>query len=54
MAKWPGSALYFHAQILSVDDDDKEVQVLFSEGSEMKLPFKYIEVGDRLGIACPV
>jgi len=45
MAKWPGSALYFHAVIKSTyDEEDDEVEVLFSDGSQMKVPLKHILV----------
>ncbi|KAG1708454.1 Lamin-B receptor [Nymphon striatum] len=42
MAKWPGSTLYYDAQVLKVTDD--LVTVVFGEGTEEVIPFKYVYV----------
>ena len=42
MAKWPGSSLYYHAEIQSINND--EAGVLFHEGTEMSVPVKDIKV----------
>ena len=41
-ARWPGSALYFAAQIKSLSEN--EAEVLFDEGSIMQIPIKSIVV----------
>ena len=44
MAKWPGSVLYFHAKINSIDDEEGIAVVLFADGTEMEVPTKHIKV----------
>lgn len=42
MAKWPGSSLFYHAEVISVQDD--EAEVLFEEGTKMEVFIKDIKV----------
>lgn len=42
MAKWPGSALYFHATVKSIDEDEETAEVLYEDGTEMDVPLQYL------------
>lgn len=44
MAKWPGSALYFHAVVTKVTDEEGTVEVRFEDGTDMELPAHYVSV----------
>ena len=48
MAKWPGSGLYYHAEVISLEVDS--VEVLYSDGTTMEIPLKFIKVGYSLNI----
>lgn len=43
MAKWPGSALYFHAKVIKVDQDEGVAEVLYEDGTEMEVPIQYLK-----------
>ena len=44
MAKWPGSPLYFPAEIKSFDEDANSFEVLFNDGTEMDVLLKHVKV----------
>lgn len=44
MAKWPGSSLYFHAEIKDLDEVEEIAEVLFEDGTLMDVEFKSLSV----------
>ena len=42
MALWPGSGLYYHAEIKRIIGD--RVDILYSDGTEMEISLKHVRV----------
>lgn len=42
MAKWPGSGLYYKAEVLSFENDVAEV--LYEDGTQMEIASKFVKV----------